>query len=546
MLRILVTHLDYIQWSIFVHFLTTVLAYQVFREAVCATEERYSSAKRLHSSNGWSYHDVNKERILYVAKGFKRSREDVWALFCGRSFPARFFDGRRNLGLRRFPLDSSTVTRYLVNLYARSRKVRDDEITKFHLLKLHTEVAVGDRFQCTLGAKHPSVGQSGQGGPTYPVTPLSLANLVMESPVSLFAASDTASNSTPGSETSDPAPVNPTANDPSSGWDSNWGNTYSSGWGIGYSASAARWGTEHLTRSTVLQTVRSDFASANLTALGTEERNTSLDELNNQAWPSIQLYRSSEQGHRDHAPYPTFTLPQVEQRYREVQEAIRTSIQEKEVLKGEIEAMTRSLAEKKKKAKEIQDELTVQYLKGSDRYHKKMSEVGVEYRELATSCLINQKLMHLSRTGHVEREKFKISLAEYLRKGLAPRDYATDRPKNLLPDTMSNNGDPEHELTPQQKARKRYEERNKEARLEKARERMAKRRASDPKGDRDRQKRYEEQYRRTHREERRYGEDRRRSILFYSRYIEKWGPRPFTNYCQHRNGRLQRPEDYAT
>ncbi|KAJ3709440.1 hypothetical protein C8R42DRAFT_644609 [Lentinula raphanica] len=130
-----------------------------------------------------------------------------------------------------------------------------------------------------------------------------------------------------------------------------------------------------------------------------------------------------------------------------------------------------------------------------------MSEVGVEYRELATSCLINQKLMHLSRTGHVEREKFKISLAEYLRKGLAPRDYATYRPKNLLPDTTSNNGDPEHELTPQQKARKRYEERNKEARLEKARERMAKRRASDPKGDRDRQKRYEEQYRRTHRED---------------------------------------------
>ncbi|KAJ3765550.1 hypothetical protein FB446DRAFT_709370 [Lentinula raphanica] len=312
----------------------------------------------------------------------------------------------------------------------------------------------------------------------------------MESPVSLSAASDTASNSTPGSETSDPAPVNPTANDPSSGWDSNWGNTYSSGWGIGYSTSAARWGTEHLTRSTVLQTVRSDFASANLTALGTEERNTSLDELNNQAWPSIQLYRSSEQGHRDHAPYPTFTLPQVEQHYREVQEAIRTGIQEKEVLTGEIEAMTQSLAEKKKKAKEIQDELTscsiiislsshmmplkrVQYLKGSDQYHKKMSEVGVEYRELATSCLINQKLMHLSRTGHVEREKFKISLAEYLRKGLAPRDYATYRPKNLLPDTTSNNGDPEHELTPQQKARKRYEERNKEARLEKARERMA-------------------------------------------------------------------------
>ncbi|KAJ3965284.1 hypothetical protein EV361DRAFT_873332 [Lentinula raphanica] len=189
----------------------------------------------------------------------------------------------------------------------------------------------------------------------------------MESPISLSAASsETASHSTPGSETSDLPPTssgpNPNSlgsewvNTASARWDSNWGNGYSSGWGIGYSASAG-WGTDHLTRSTVLQTVWSDFESANLTALGTADRNTSLDQLSNQAWTSIQIYRSSEQGRKDRAPYPTFTLPQVEQRYQEVQAAIRTRAQEKEVLTGEIEAMTQSLAEKKKKAKEIEDEL---------------------------------------------------------------------------------------------------------------------------------------------------------------------------------------------
>ncbi|KAJ3765815.1 hypothetical protein FB446DRAFT_794686 [Lentinula raphanica] len=190
----------------------------------------------------------------------------------------------------------------------------------------------------------------------------------MESPVSLSAASDTPSHSTSGSDTSDPPPppndsTNPRdsfgtgwGNSGSAGWDANWGSGYSTGWGIGYS-SGAGWGTDHLTRSTVLQTVRSDFASANLTALGTEDRNTTLDSLNNQAWTSIQLYRSSEQGRKDRAPFPTFTLPQVEQRFQEVQAAIHTRAHEKEVLTAEIEVMTQALADKKKRAKEIEDEL---------------------------------------------------------------------------------------------------------------------------------------------------------------------------------------------
>ncbi|KAJ3722198.1 hypothetical protein C8R42DRAFT_720579 [Lentinula raphanica] len=61
-----------------------------------------------------------------------------------------------------------------------------------------------------------------------------------------------------------------------------------------------------------------------------------------------------------------------------------------------------------------------------------------------------------------ERQKFNISLAEYLRRGLNPRDYATYKPKNLVPPSTSvasATGDPETELTPQQKARKEYEDR---------------------------------------------------------------------------------------
>ncbi|KAJ3751972.1 hypothetical protein EV360DRAFT_75763 [Lentinula raphanica] len=60
-----------------------------------------------------------------------------------------------------------------------------------------------------------------------------------------------------------------------------------------------------------------------------------------------------------------------------------------------------------------------------------------------------------------ERQKFKISLAEYLRRGLDPRDYATYIPKDLVPPSTSvpsASGDPETELTPQQRARKRYED----------------------------------------------------------------------------------------
>ncbi|KAJ3710276.1 hypothetical protein FB446DRAFT_795986 [Lentinula raphanica] len=192
----------------------------------------------------------------------------------------------------------------------------------------------------------------------------------MDSPVSLSPTSDTAPLSPPGSVASELPPtdqiVSGTDQSTSHRLGSEWDNNTSVGWGIpsgwenntwGRTPYTTRWGTEHLTRSTVLQTVRSDFHSANLTAAGTEDRNTSLDGIDNRGWSSIQLYRTSEQGRRDGAPHPTFTLSQVEQRCQEVQTAIHTLMQEKEVLAGEIDAMTKNLADKKRNAKNIDHEL---------------------------------------------------------------------------------------------------------------------------------------------------------------------------------------------
>ncbi|KAJ3833632.1 hypothetical protein F5878DRAFT_645790 [Lentinula raphanica] len=190
----------------------------------------------------------------------------------------------------------------------------------------------------------------------------------VESVVSLSPTTDTAPLSPPGSVASDlpPSDQNTSVMERSStqGLGFGWEDTPSVGWGTASGwenyqppSYTTRWGTEHLTRSTVLQTVRSDFHSANLTAAGTEGRNTSLDGIDNRGWSSIQLYRTSEQGRRDGAPFPTFTLSQVKERFREVQTSIHTLMREKEVLAGEIDAMTQTLADKKKNAKDIDEEL---------------------------------------------------------------------------------------------------------------------------------------------------------------------------------------------
>ncbi|KAJ3730256.1 hypothetical protein C8R42DRAFT_714957 [Lentinula raphanica] len=277
----------------------------------------------------------------------------------------------------------------------------------------------------------------------------------MESPISLSATS----HSPPASERSE-SPSN--VHDPGAGWGANasdiWGQEQTSSWGHAYTSN---WGTEHLTRSTVLQTVRSDFQAANLTATGTDERNTSLDHLDNRAWSSIQLYRSSEQGRRDHAPFPSFTLPQVEQRYQEVQASIRTRLQQKELLADEIEVLAQKLADKKKKAKEIEDDLL--FLRFA---REELRDLHIPLRltshpstiSPSTRTLVDDRMS--GEQKKYDRPKFEISLAEFLRKGLNAKDYAKYKPT-----TDSQSSEPSADLTPQQMARKRYEERNKEHRV---------------------------------------------------------------------------------
>ncbi|KAJ3819099.1 hypothetical protein F5880DRAFT_1616769 [Lentinula raphanica] len=136
------------------------------------------------------------------------------------------------------------------------------------------------------------------------------------------------------------------------------------------------------------------------------------------------------------------------------------------------------------------------------------------------------------------RLKFDVSLAKLSRPGTHFYHFKTYKPPEMLTSTAQDaQTDMKVTLTPQQEARKRYEERNLDQRRKKARERMARRRAQDSEREREKQKMYEE----IHREERRYEEDRRRSL----RYIEKHGAKSFHCYLKRRNGRLQRPEDYA-
>ncbi|KAJ3765051.1 hypothetical protein EV361DRAFT_918639 [Lentinula raphanica] len=138
------------------------------------------------------------------------------------------------------------------------------------------------------------------------------------------------------------------------------------------------------------------------------------------------------------------------------------------------------------------------------------------------------------------RRKFNVSLATLSLPGVQACHFKTYKHPDVVPKISKESQTESEALTPQQEARKRYEQRNIVQRREKARERMAKRRAQNREGERETQKLYEERYRQRHRDERRYQEDRRRSL----RYIENYGAKSFHHYLRRRNGHLQRPDDY--
>ncbi|KAJ3819034.1 hypothetical protein F5880DRAFT_1510473 [Lentinula raphanica] len=173
-------------------------------------------------------------------------------------------------------------------------------------------------------------------------SPISLADISQSPPSETLDLPSNVDDSTPSAPNTNPSHTlgGEWGDTSSDAWGSGWGEQ-NTGWGHSYTSN---WGTEYLTRSSVLQTM-------------TETRRWIIYITRHGLAYSTSVYRSSEQGRKDHAPFPTFTLPQVEQRFQQVQASIRIRLREKEVLANEIEAMAQNLADKKKKAKEIEDEL---------------------------------------------------------------------------------------------------------------------------------------------------------------------------------------------
>ncbi|KAJ3963408.1 hypothetical protein EV361DRAFT_874898, partial [Lentinula raphanica] len=113
------------------------------------------------------------------------------------------------------------------------------------------------------------------------------------------------------------------------------------------------------------------------------------------------------------------------------------------------------------------------------------------------------------------RLKFNVSLATLSLPGVQSYHFKTYKHPDIVPNPPKDSPTESEALTPQQEARKRYEQRNIVQRRERARERMAnffRRRAQNREGEREKQRVYEEKYRQRHRDERRYQEDRRRSL----------------------------------
>ncbi|KAJ3817510.1 hypothetical protein F5880DRAFT_1618207 [Lentinula raphanica] len=71
------------------------------------------------------------------------------------------------------------------------------------------------------------------------------------------------------------------------------------------------------------------------------------------------------------------------------------------------------------------------------------------------------------------RRKFDVSLAQLSRPGVQSHHFKTYKPPDMVTKAARECETETNELTPQQAARKRYEERNLELRRKKARERMA-------------------------------------------------------------------------
>ncbi|KAJ3964400.1 hypothetical protein EV361DRAFT_955981 [Lentinula raphanica] len=115
------------------------------------------------------------------------------------------------------------------------------------------------------------------------------------------------------------------------GWPT--GSTNNMGWGrAGFGLYDAGWSGDppsnrhrHISNSSALQNLRTDFDNAHLTFEGTTHRDTGLDHLETKIWATVQSYRSSDEARQTHCSYPSFTGAQEQETLvKEVAEASST------------------------------------------------------------------------------------------------------------------------------------------------------------------------------------------------------------------------------
>ncbi|KAJ3831647.1 hypothetical protein EV361DRAFT_956320 [Lentinula raphanica] len=178
-------------------------------------------------------------------------------------------------------------------------------------------------------------------------------------------------NESATSEEAMEAQESPTATSPG-GWGlSNTG--WHRGWG---SAPATEQNREsHISRSTALRNLRSDFIHANLTFAGNHQRDTALDSLDAKLWASVQSYRSSDEARKGSSPYPTFTGPQVLQRLEEVKALLNSHILEQQSLTNEIIEASNSLSSLRARKKQVSKE--VDALRDAQRELEDLREIAV-------------------------------------------------------------------------------------------------------------------------------------------------------------------------
>ncbi|KAJ3817338.1 hypothetical protein F5880DRAFT_1511862 [Lentinula raphanica] len=164
----------------------------------------------------------------------------------------------------------------------------------------------------------------------------------------------------------------------------------------------------------------------------------------------------------------------------------------------------------------------------------------------------------MSNTQNVQgRRKFDVSLSKLTWPGVQFYDFKTYKPPDMLSKTAQESQIEEKVLTPQQEARRRYEERSliklyveteSDDVKKLVKEWQSEGQIITKKNEKSRNRMknfivkgwYLRVFTKIHREERRYQEDHRRCLL----YIENHGAKSFHHYLRRRNGHLQRPEDY--